>query len=222
MNHGCRRRTRTPRGIRGRRSDRNTCRANESACSSVIGATHPDGRQPPRHDVWDMRCLRQDDCERSGRKRREEMCGSGRHSGCDGVRHRKVCDMEDERIVGGTPLRLINAGARRRIQTVCTESVDRLRRKRNKRAAANEIRGTLKICGSSRAKNLRIHAFPPHSVYPITTRSIPPRSFSVSVRTMRGCASINAATSCASPIPTSTAIPPPAFKSAGASAVNRR
>ena len=69
--------------------------------------------------------------------------------------------MEDERIVGGASLRRVDARARRRIQPVCTEPVDRLRWKRDKRTTADDCGGTRKACGRCRAKDLRVHAVPP-------------------------------------------------------------
>ena len=170
----------------------------------MIGTTHADRREPARYDVRDMRGFRQDDGERSRRKRREEMRRKRRHIRSNIVHHREISDMEDEWIVGGTPLCLIDTRTRRRIQSTCAKSVDRLRRKRDERTTAKERCGTLEIGVRDGAQYLRIHVIPPlrcdskalcranstqtpryerkgscrfYSVYPTTTRSMPPRSF---------------------------------------------
>ena len=63
------------------------------------------------------------------------------------MRHCKICDMENERIIGRSPLRLIDTRACGRIQTVRAEPVDCLRWKRDEFPALNEPSGALKICG---------------------------------------------------------------------------
>ena len=173
----------------------------------MVGTAHANRRETARYDVRDMRRFRQNHGDGSRRKRRKEMRCKRRHICSNIVRHRKIGDVEDERIVGGTPLRLIDTRTRRRVQSIRTESVDCLRWKRDERASLNQRDGTLEISVRGGAQYLRIHLIPPlrrdskesliigashgydalsryerkrscrfYSVYPTTTRSMPPRS----------------------------------------------
>ena len=123
----------------------------------MVGTAHADGREPPRHDVRNMRRLWQNHGDGAGRKRREKM----RRGGCDDARrirrHGEVGDMQDERVIGRTPLRRVDARTSRHVQPVRPEPVDRLGRKCDERAVTNHLRGMCNVRIAYGRYDLRLH-----------------------------------------------------------------
>ena len=155
--HRRRRRTGTPRGIRGRRGDGDARRTNEGARNVMVRTAHADGREPARHDVRNMRRLWQNHGDGAGRKRREEMRRGGRYGARRIRRHREVGDVQDERVIGRTPLRRVDARTSRCVQPVRPESVDRLGRKCDERTVSNHLRGMYNVDIAHRGDDLRLH-----------------------------------------------------------------
>ena len=94
----------------------------------MVRDTDAHGIQSAGHRIRHTAPAREDQCERPGAKRRHELL---RHQGyirSDSIHHGAVCHVQDQRIVRGASLRLIDGMAGPCVKAVCPQPVDRFRR----------------------------------------------------------------------------------------------
>ena len=97
----------------------------------MVRHTDAHGIQSAGHRIRHTAPAREDQCERPRAKRRHELLRHQGHIRSDSIHHGAVCYMQDQRIVRGASLRLINGTAGPRIETVCSQPIDRFRRESN-------------------------------------------------------------------------------------------
>ena len=127
--------------VGGGGGDGDAGRADHGAGDGVFRHADADGREAAGDAVGNDGFPPQDEGDGAGAEGREEFFGAGRDVGGDGVDHRAVCDVEDERIVRWASLRLVDAGAGSRVEAVRAEAVDGLGRKGDEAAAAQDAAG---------------------------------------------------------------------------------
>lgn len=132
---------RTAGDVSGGSGDGDAGRADHGAGDGVFRHADADGCEAAGDAVGNDGFPPQDEGDGAGAEGREEFFGTGRDVGGDGIDHRAVCDVEDQGVVRGASLRFVDARAGGRVEAVCAEAVDGLRRKGDEAAAAQDIAG---------------------------------------------------------------------------------
>ena len=132
------RRARAAGDVRGRCGDGDACRADHGARDGVFGHADADGREAARDAVGDDVLAPQDERDGAGAEGGEEFLRGRRDVRSDRVDHGAVCDMEDERIVRGTPFRRVDTRAGSGVEAARAEAVDGLGREGDEPAAPQD------------------------------------------------------------------------------------
>lgn len=126
--------------VRRRCSDGHARGANQTERHRVLGHANGNRGAPAGHDVRHATCLGKDECQRPRPETFGECSRLLRPVGNDGLQHRLVRDVNDQRIDGRPALRVEDSLHGERVESVCPETVDRFRRERDQAARANDFR----------------------------------------------------------------------------------